>query len=62
MRFPCEDVVGEEGCVNGGTLSSVLASVYEDVPSSVLFIQSSIDDVECVVEVSKLADSLWLMG
>ena len=48
--------------MNGGTLSSVLASIYEDVPSNVLSIQSSIDDVECVVEVSKLADSLWLIG
>ena len=36
----------------GGTLSSVLASVDEDVPSRVLFIQSLIDDEERVVGVS----------
>ena len=47
--------------MNGGTLSGVLARVDEDVLSSVLFNQSSIDDEECVVEVSKLADGSWLM-
>ena len=51
FALPSEDVVGEEGCVNGGTLSNVLARVDEDVPSSVLLIQSLIDDVECDVGV-----------
>ena len=38
--------------MNGGTLSSILASVDEEVPISVLSIQSSIDDVECGIKVS----------
>ena len=52
MRFPSKGVVGEEGCVNGGALSSDFASIDEDVPTRVLLIQSSIDDVDCDVEVS----------
>ena len=52
LRFPSTGVVGEEGCVNGGTLSNFLASVDEDVPISVFLIHSSIDDVEYDVEVS----------
>ena len=47
--------------MNGGTRSSALASVDEDVPSSVLLIQYSIDDVGCGIEVSKLANGSGLM-
>ena len=47
--------------MNGGTLSSALASVDEDVPSSVLLIQYSIDDVGCDAEVSKLANGSVLL-